>query len=99
MYKGGKYYVENSFAYWPEMTMDSEDKTEETPANLWVYGTFSATGRAHEQTFAYEIFTLPHKNRRTSFLVNGLVTEKLATENVLVWTRLYPDLDWGDRVD
>ena len=56
------------------MAMDSRDKTEEATANLWVCGKCSVTGRAHEQTFAHEIFSLPYKNWRASFSANVFVT-------------------------
>ena len=36
--------------------MDSSEKTEEATANLWTSDEFSVTSRAHEQTFAYDIF-------------------------------------------
>ena len=42
------------------MVMGSGDKAEAT-ANLWRCGKFSMTCRAHEQTFAYNIFSLPRK--------------------------------------
>ena len=45
------------FACAPEMTTSSEDKTEEAAANLWVCDKFSVTGRAHEQTFACDVFS------------------------------------------
>ena len=100
MYKDGKCYVENSFAYAPEMTMDSGDKTKEATANLWVCGKFSLTARAHEQTLVYHIFSLTHKNWSASFSANVFVTKfeqifsctrankngqlKIATGNALV---------------
>ena len=55
-YKDSKCYVENSFAYAPEMTMDSRDKTEEATANPWVSSKSSVTGRAHKQTFVWHFF-------------------------------------------
>ena len=45
VYKESKCYVENLFAYAPEMTIDSEDKTEETVANLLVYGNLFFRGK------------------------------------------------------
>ena len=100
VYKDSKCYVENSFAYVPEMTMDSRDKSEKATFNLWVCGKFSVTGRAHEQTFAHHIFSLPHKKLQQMYFSHKSsgkfshvheqikkVTEKPATENVLVWTR------------
>ena len=74
MYKDSKCYVDNSFAYEPEMSMDSGDKTEEATTNLWVSGKFPVTDCAHEQTFAYEFFSLRHKNWCASFLANGFAT-------------------------
>ena len=56
MYRDSKYYGENSFAYASEMTMDNRDKAEEATANFWVCGQFFVTGRARDQTFAYDIF-------------------------------------------
>ena len=50
MYKLGQCYVQNSFAYAPERTMDSRDKTEEATSNLGVCGKFSVTAHAHERT-------------------------------------------------
>ena len=47
------------FAYAPETTVESRDKTEEATANLGVCGKFSVTGCAHEQTFAYDIYFVP----------------------------------------
>ena len=67
MYENSKYYVENSFAYAPETTMDSEDKTEEAITNLWVSGKFSVMGRAREQTFSCDIFSLPQKTGASVF--------------------------------
>ena len=71
MHKDSKCYVENSFSYPPEMNIDIEDKTEEATANLWVRGKFSGTDRAHEQTIALDLFSLPHKNWRVRFLANA----------------------------
>ena len=51
-----KCYQENSFAYAPLMIMYSGSKTEEATGNLWLCGKFSVKSRAHEQTFAYDIF-------------------------------------------
>ena len=33
------------------------------------------TGRAHKQNFAYDIFSLPHKNRVARFSANTFVTK------------------------
>ena len=96
------------------MTIDSRNKTEEATANLLVCGKFSGMGRAHEQTFAYDIFSCHLKTGAPVFHMRKLfrilcdkyisgkfsqvheqinmVTEQLATENVLVWTRLYNEL-------
>ena len=64
-----------TLAYALEMTMDSRQKTGEATANLWVRGKFSVIGCAHELTFAYDIFSLPHaKNWRASFSANTFVT-------------------------
>ena len=52
VYKDRKCYVENSFAYAPEMTMYSGDKTEEVTANFFVCGKFYVADRAQEQAFA-----------------------------------------------
>ena len=38
------------------MIMYSGSKTEEATGNLWLCGKFSVKSRAHEQTFAYDIF-------------------------------------------
>ena len=40
VYKDSKCYVENSFAYAPEMTMDTRDKTTAAIANFWVCAKF-----------------------------------------------------------
>ena len=74
MYKDRICHAENSFAHAPEMTMDSGEKTEEAIANLCVCAKYSVTGRAPQRTFAYDIFSLPHKNWRASFPANTFVT-------------------------
>ena len=51
-------------AYAPEITMNARDKTEEAIANLRACGEFPVTGCAHEQPFARDIFSLPHKKRK-----------------------------------
>ena len=76
VYKDSKCYVENSFACAPAMTVDSGDKTEEESANLLVCGKCPVTGRAHEQTFAYDIFSLPHKSWRASFYMTFFLCHK-----------------------
>ena len=73
--KNSKCYAESSFAYVPEMTMDSGDKTEEATANLWVCVKFSVTGRTRRQTFACDNFSLPYKNWHASFSANVFVTK------------------------
>ena len=42
------------------------------PLSMWQ---ISMTGRGHEQTFKYDIFSLPHKNWRASFSANAFVTK------------------------
>ena len=75
------------------------------PLPSCVNGWNFVTGRAHEQTFLHDIFSLQHKNRRISLSAKTFVTKlgqifsctrtnknsrrKLATENLLAWTRLY----------
>ena len=73
------------FAYALEITMDSEDKTEEATANLRVCGKFSVTGRARKQTFARDIFFLYHI--KTSVPVFQLIdlSQKI-WENILTYT-------------
>ena len=71
----------------PEVTTDSGDKAEEATVNLRVSGKFTVTCRAHEQTFAYDIFFLFHIRTGAQVFQQMHLSHKIR-ENFLMYTSI-----------